>query len=230
MITVHELRRRWKPHKDRLVAERPAHPTPIRFHRAFSWLARVERLEEADVDLALISQWVALNALYGQWNSLAGMAVGDRESWRVFLDRVVDLDTDQLIARVLLDHQRLARSILEDAYLSDLFWQEPEAGAQSTVQATVRATARRMRSNAQMWYFEKRYKLILDQVVERIYLMRCQLIHGAATYGGKLNRRSLRHCATMLKHLIPALFLVLIERGADEDWGIMCYPPLEPER
>jgi hypothetical protein len=26
------------------------------------------------------------------------------------------------------------------------------------------------------------------------YLMRCQLVHGAATHGGKLNRTSLRHC------------------------------------
>ncbi len=222
MTTVHELRRKWKPHKDRLTAERPDHPTPIRFHRAFSWLARVERLDETDVDLALISQWVALNALYGQWNSLAGMAVGDRESWRVFLDRVVDLDADEHITRVLVGHQRLVRSILEDAYLSDLFWQEPAPGPV--------ATTRRMRSQAQLWYVEKRYKVILDQVVERIYLMRCQLIHGAATYGGKLNRRSLRHCALMLKHLIPSLLLVLIERGVDEDWGIMCYPPIEPER
>jgi hypothetical protein len=57
--------------------------------------------------------------------------------------------------------------------------------------------------------------------------MRCQLVHGAATYGGQLNRTSLRHCVTMLGHLLPAVLLVLINHGADEDWGIMCYPPTQ---
>ena len=67
----------------------------------------------------------------------------------------------------------------------------------------------------------------LERLLERIYLMRCQLVHGAATYGGKLNRASLRHCVTMLGHLLPAILLVLIDYGVDEDWGIMCYPPTQ---
>ena len=38
-LAVRDLRRRWKPHKDRLCTERPDHPTTVRFHRACSWLA-----------------------------------------------------------------------------------------------------------------------------------------------------------------------------------------------
>jgi hypothetical protein len=33
-LTIRQLRRRWKPHKERLTAEQPGHPTTIRFHRA----------------------------------------------------------------------------------------------------------------------------------------------------------------------------------------------------
>ncbi|MFO0869607.1 MAG: hypothetical protein U0935_11800 [Pirellulales bacterium] len=220
--TVHELRRRWKPHKERLVALRADHPTPIRLHRAFSWLARVERLGAEDLDLALVSHWVALNALYGQWNSLAGMSVGDRESWRVFLERVLELDTPGHLRQLLTEHQRLVKAILEDAYLSDLFWQDP---APTPVQTT-----RRMRSQAQVWYLEKRWRLILESALDRVYLMRCQLIHGAATYGGKLNRRSLRHCCQLLGHLLPTILTVMIDHGSDEDWGIICYPPVGSEK
>ena len=61
-----------------------------------------------------------------------------------------------------------------------------------------------------------------------IYLMRCQLVHGASTYGGKLNRTSLRRCTTMLEHLVRAVLQVLIDHGADEDWGSLCYPPMRP--
>src|SRR5438046_676734 len=76
-VTVHDLRRRWKPHKLRLGS----HPTAIRFHRACSWLDRAERLDGAvDPDLVLINQWIALNALYGRWDAGACEPLPDRES------------------------------------------------------------------------------------------------------------------------------------------------------
>ena len=68
---------------------------------------------------------------------------------------------------------------------------------------------------------------VLDRLIERIYLLRCQLIHGAATCGGKLNRTALRRSTKMLSHLMPAVLLVIIDHGADEDWGLLCYPPME---
>ena len=68
--------------------------------------------------------------------------------------------------------------------------------------------------------------MILDRLLERVYLMRCQLIHGAATYGGKLNRTSLLRSVTLMGHLLPAVLLVWIDRGSGEVWGTMCYPPL----
>jgi len=219
-VTVHELRRRWKPHKERLVALRDQHPTPIRFHRACSWLERVEEMDEKDSDLAIVSQWIAFNALYGQWDAAARQPLADRECWRVFLDRIVDLDTADHVADVLCEHKPLVLSLLDDEYLSSLFWQDP---CPKRV-----AQARRGKHEAQTWYLEANWKLILDHVVERVYLLRCQLIHGAATCGGKLNRRSLRRCSLMMGHLLPAILLVWIDFGADEDWGILCYPPMQP--
>ena len=43
--TVHDLRRQWKPHKERLATVRSEHPTAIRFHRACSWMSEVEQLD-----------------------------------------------------------------------------------------------------------------------------------------------------------------------------------------
>ena len=43
--TIRDLRRRWKPHKERLATVRSEHPTAIRFHRACSWLSEVEQLD-----------------------------------------------------------------------------------------------------------------------------------------------------------------------------------------
>ena len=38
ILTVHDLRRRWKPHKERLAALGGEQATSIRFHRACSWM------------------------------------------------------------------------------------------------------------------------------------------------------------------------------------------------
>ena len=56
--TVRDLRHRWKPHKERLHLAGGDQPTSIRFHRACSWMARVEAMpEDRDHDLGLVSLW-----------------------------------------------------------------------------------------------------------------------------------------------------------------------------
>ena len=62
-LTVHQLRRRWKPHKECLHAKGGEQPTSIRFHRACSWMAHVENNADGeDHDLDLISLWIAFNS------------------------------------------------------------------------------------------------------------------------------------------------------------------------
>ena len=65
-----------------------------------------------------------------------------------------------------------------------------------------------------------------DRLIERIYLLRCQLVHGAATFNSSLNRTAIQNCSEMLDHLLRAFLLVWIDHGAAEDWGTMCYPPM----
>lgn len=221
-LSVRDLRRRWKPVKERLNSERDNHPTLVRFHRACSWLDRVEQMgEDVEYDLALLLQWVAFNALYGQWDEAIREPLRDRECWRVFADRILDLDSEGRVRELLLQHKPLVLSLLEDEYLSKFFWESPCRERAGKV--------RNKKYKAQSWFVEGRWKLIVEQCLERIYLMRCQLGHGAATFGGTLNRNSLRRCSTMMNHLVRTMLLVFIDHGADEDWGIMCYPPLRTQ-
>ena len=216
---VHDLRRRWKPHELRLHELDPEHPTPIRFHRACSWLNEADQLDpENQVDTVLLFQWIALNALYGQWDEERQEPYADGASWQAFLQRILNLDRSGHVVAVLQEHKRLVLTILENEYLNGHFWQDP--GEQAKGQA------RRGRYYAQGWYVEKRWATILDQLVQRIYLLRCQLVHGAATHGSQLNRTVLQHCTIMMRRLLPAVLLVWIDHGANEDWGAMCYPPL----
>lgn len=219
---MRDLRRLWRPHKLRLGGANPEHPTNVRFHRACSWLSQAEQATEAsDLDLALLCRWVAFNALYGQWDQQAREPVADRVCWECFVDRMLGLDQERLIVDTLMDNKPLVMSIFDDAYLSRHFWQEPSNQRASQ--------SRKTRYSAQTWYVEANWTLILDRLLERIYLLRCQLVHGAATYNSSLNRTAARRCSQMLDHLLRAFLLVWINHGADEDWGIMCYPPLRSQ-
>lgn len=51
-------------------------------------------------------------------------------------------------------------------------------------------------------------------------------MYGAETCGSKLNRDALERVSRLLGKLLTAVLLVIIV--ADEDWGLLCYPPLEP--
>jgi hypothetical protein len=217
--TVRDLRRRWKPTKERLAGD-PAHePFLIRIHRACSWLQRVEEFQAGDgaLDAILIFRWIALNSLYGRWDPAARQPMADRDTLPAFLDRVLELDADGRVTGNLQEHRKLVMSIFEDAYLTPYFWEDPSDERARKTQKT--------KFDARTWYHEGRYKLILDRLMERIYFQRCQLVHGGATSGGRLNRIAVRRCSTMLGHLMPAILLVLIDHGYDQDWGPLCYPP-----
>jgi hypothetical protein len=217
LLTTHELRRRWKPRKEALLLACDDNPTCVRLHRAFSWLARCEKDSYADVDLSLICLWIGFNALYSQWDERRREPQSDRECWRVFLDKIVALDSSNNISTMLNNQRELVMQIFDDEYLSAFFWEEP---------TDIRASkSKKVKFDARTWYVEGKWRIILDRLLERIYLLRCQLIHGAATHGGKLNRTSIERCVTMMRALMDAMLMTFIDQGYSSDWGIMCYPP-----
>jgi len=218
-LTVRDIRRRWKPTKERLKGSPSHEQTLIRIHRCCSWLQRVEEIEQDGADDAvLIYRWIALNCLYGRWNETSREPVPERESLRTFMDSIFQHDQDGQVSGILEQHRKLVMAIYEDEYLSKYFWEEPtDERARKTMKT---------KFDARTWYVEKRYGMILHRLLERVYFLRCQLVHGAATFGSDLNRKALRRCSTMLGHLMPAFLLVLIDHGYDQDWGPLCYPPL----
>jgi hypothetical protein len=214
---VHLLRRRWKPTKEKLANSAKHQPLLIRVHRACSWMQCVEESDDTAVDERLVFQWVALNALYGQWNDARCEPLPDGKTIDGFFELLFRIDADGQLAQLLTDERALVMSIFEDPYLSGYFWEEPSAGRAKQTMST--------RHKANTWYLETRWPMILDRLIERIYLLRCQIVHGAATCRGKLNRHALRQCSSMLERLIHTVILIVIDHGAEHDWGTLCYPP-----
>lgn len=215
-LSVHHLRKKWKPFKDRVSGNQRYQPICIRIHRACSWLQRVEQLEETDLDERLILQWIAFNSLYGRWNRSRRAPEPDTETIHEFLTRILKLDEAERIAALLKAERECVLAIFEDDYLADYFWEDGRRSAP-------------VRHKVPGWYVEGRYGMILEKLIDRIHLLRCQLVHGAATHNGKLNRRALQNCSGLLGQLIRTFILTLVDYGAEENWGPLCYPPLGPK-
>ena len=197
--TVRDLRRRWKPHKERLAALGGEQPRPSVFTgRAVGWPASRQMPEGQDHDLGLVSLWIAFNSLYGQWDCQKREPKPDRESWR-------GVHRPDSQARL----RWLCRRCPTRAQAAGHLPAGRRVPEQLLLAGAIRFRAKQSRKaayNAQTWYIEKRWTMVLDEILNRVYVMRCQLVHGAATYGGKLNRASLKRCVMMMQRLLPAFW------------------------
>lgn len=211
------LRAAWDPHKKRLAAEDPRHPTNIRVHRALSWVEAAEQQGPEADDERLLFHWIAFNSLYSRWDEHRLEPCADRESYETFVKRTLRLDSRGVVADVLTTHKPLVLKLLDNSFLRRSFWQHP------SMERARRRT--RHRQDAQQLYAAGRHGDLLLDALSPVYFLRCQLVHGAATRGSRMNRESLRHADALLAWVVPALLAVVIDEGMDQDWGPICYPP-----
>ena len=60
---------------------------------------------------------------------------------------------------------------------------------------------------------EKRWLELLTLALDRVYVLRGQIVHGAATRGSKLNRAVLKQSGQVLEGLLPPMLHLAIEHG-----------------
>jgi hypothetical protein len=192
----------------------------IRVHRALSWFERAIDTDADDQpDGRLLYGWIAFNALYGRWDREAGFPAPDIAAWRDFLKVVLEQDADKKIAESL---QRLREQILqliENRFVDLRFWQNP----------TQPGNLRRRYHEALSLYVERRCLSLAILAMERVYVVRGQLAHGAATRGSELNRATLRQSRDVLEGLLLPILDIVIDHGCHDDWPPLCYPPIYEE-
>jgi hypothetical protein len=66
----------------------------------------------------------------------------------------------------------------------------------------------------------------LEILFDRLYVLRNQLMHGGATYNGKVNREQVGLGYQILSKAIPSFIDVLLE-NPNHDWGLPTYLPVD---
>ena len=135
-----------------------------------------------------------------------------------FLDKVCRMDPP-LIEQLLRRYRPLIKKLLEDPFLSNSFWKDPH---HPKAKGWAAADANYLEQNLK----DGAHCKLLCQTMDRLYVLRGQLVHGASTGGGRLNRKPLNYCLQLLSEIAPLVVHVVLEHGCGDDWPDLCYPPL----
>ena len=214
-VTVADLRRRFKAICE--ATHQRFQNYQFRVHRALSWLERALEVDSDDQpDGRKLFGWIAFNSLYGTWDEDAGFPAKDREALQAFIERILRFDRDELLGKQLIALRPQVLALLENKFLDQRFWREPQAFRNHRGQYHRALTI----------YIAKRWLELLTLALDRVYVLRGQIVHGAATRGSSLNRAVLKQCSQVLESLFPSMLHLAIEHGAHDDWPPLCYPPV----
>lgn len=193
----------------------------LRVHRALSWLKRSEMAE--DDDGRFIFLWIAFNAAYAcEIDERYGLS--EQATFMNFLDRLCELDTGKRIDNLVWqEFSGGIRVLLDNPFVFHSFW-EFQAGKLAEAEWLSRfAKGKKL---AQQALAGGRTPVLLGVVLNRLYTLRNQLVHGGATWNGKVNRKQLHDCAQLLGKLVPLIIELMLDHP-EIDWGPACYPVVD---
>ena len=212
--------------KKRHRAERDAYPqsTSLRLHRALSWLDRAERSGD-DLDAQFIFLWIAFNAAYATTFD-DEPSRDEQRRFAGFLNTLIACDSQRRIEHLLWqEYANTIRVLLENQYVFPDFWRY-QSGLLREGEWRERFT--RARRKAFKHLSESNVQAVLGIVLQRIYTLRNQLVHGGATWNGKANRPQLRDCVRLMGKLVPLVIALMMDHP-QVDWGSVAYPYLHGE-
>ena len=191
----------------------------VRLWRAISWYQCAEGYSE-DHDISFITLWIALNACYAI--SATGLPdnVQEQVAFQRLAEKLVKLDKQGTIYDCL---RRNYSKLVDNKFLFKPFF---KAQADDTVDwECLFASDKKDARTALALNHPTATATALGIVLDRLYLLRNQLVHGAATYNSKLNRDQIIDGKNMLMELLPIIIRLMFDHT--RDWGPIPYFPIE---
>ena len=188
----------------------------IRIHRAISWLKSAEKKEE-NLDMKFISLWVSFNACYAvDLNGISSKP--EKAKLRDFTSSLVQFDRIRLYNLFWEKYSGPVKVLIENKFVFEKFWEYNRGEANDYLPAFNKSIA-----SATNCLSKQNIEGLIEIVLERLYTLRNQLIHGGATYNSKLNRSQLRDACNIMQLLVPIIIDIMLENG-EHDWGEIAYP------
>ena len=205
--------------RHRLVRDNQPEGLRVRIHRAISWLARAER-ETDDPDAAFIFLWIALNAAYAHE---FGFEERELVQIRRFIAVLVEHDREQRLHAVLFrQFSGPIRTLIDNRFVYEPFWRALREHDGSGRWEQQFNDSRKIAMRAVL---DKRVDILLQVILDRLYMLRNQLVHGGTTWASSVNRAQLRDGVAILGTLVPVIMALMVEMK-DFDLGQEAFPAL----
>ena len=206
--------------RQRHLRDRQDEAMRTRLHRALSWLRRAEQ-EKDDDDARFLFLWVAFNAAYAGEFTDEGKELLKA---RVFLDRLLALDSGRRIHALLFERfSGPVRTLMDNRYVYAPFWRALATHDGSERWKLSFEESKRVAMRALV---DQATDVCLMLVLERLYVLRNQLVHGGATWRSSANRSQLRDGVRLLGTLVPLMLELMMEADSaqQEGFGPVAYP------
>jgi hypothetical protein len=199
----------------------------LRIHRALSWLQRAEQLGD-DPDGQFIFLWIAFNAAYAN-DFHAAQQLSEQGAFKSFLGKLIRLDGERgrIESLVWQEFALSIRTLLDNRYVFPDFWRW-QGGEIDEAEWKLRFDEER--TEARRALGRRTTSSVLAIVLTRIYVLRNQLVHGGATWNGRVNREQVRDCTRFMSRFVPLVIEILMD-NPNVRWGPPSYPVVEdPDR
>jgi hypothetical protein len=192
----------------------------VRLHRAISWLKCAEE-NTSNHDLQFIALWVSYNACYAIDEKLESDFT-ERKQFNEFISKLVSFDHEKRFYNLLWQkYSGPVRLIIENHFLYKPFWD-----VQRGEKVNWKKQFDKSNEDALRYLSQVEISKLIDVILDRLYMLRNQIMHGGATYKSKVNRAQVRDACNILKLFIPIIIDIMMD-NKDEDWGEIYYPVVE---
>ena len=192
----------------------------IRLHRAISWVKCAEERND-NPDLKFISLWIAFNACYAD-SEAHEYILSEKKRFKDFISRLVKYDNEELFFNLLWhEFSGPVRLLIDNKFAYKQFW-DSLRGEKVDWQRLFDQS----KIDSRHYLAHQQVDKLLGLVLDRLYTVRNQLIHGGATYKSKVNRSQVNDASQILESLMPIIIDIMIT-NIGEDWGVINYPVIE---
>ena len=192
----------------------------IRIHRAISWLKCAEEQND-NPDLKFISLWVAFNACYAD-NEANDYTLTEKQQFKDFITKLVNHDREEFIFELLwYKFSGPIRLLIDNKYAYKQFWDDERIG-----NVDWQRSFKKSKIDSRNFLAHQQVAELLGVVLDRLYTVRNQLLHGGATYKSKVNRQQVMDASQILEFLMPVVINIMIT-NIDDDWGDIKYPVIK---
>jgi hypothetical protein len=141
-----------------------------------------------------------------------------------FVEKLVKHDTEKKIYAILWEtYSGPVKALIKNPFVFHGFWvaKRHDKNDESWQDEFNRLSVSALNSLSRQQVPE-----LLSIVLDRLFVLRNQLLHGGATYKSQVNREQVKDGADLLGALMPTVVEIMLN-APEEDWGEIYYPVIK---